>query len=230
MKNIRMLLLNLLVIVNMPELSLSQDYTNGVYVENGKTTEIDKSIHEITPTNSPEILYFSNDLIVKVNTNSDFVINSFFQDIKNTNSTPEKIKSTTHNFSATLNNGIIIVTYSGGDENSSCVISTPYTDHELSRGTFYFQVTDGRVIVFTLDGSVKSNGNSRNGTTTPTGYAVIAIQNNIGILDSKVSFYTDKVKQAVIDKLVIESKDITNLKNSTVFIRINGKIIGVVIN
>ena len=233
MKWLRVLIVNVALGFMNPELAAGADvYANGVYCEQGKTVEIDKAIHEITPTNKPEILYFSNDLIVKVNTNSDFMVNSFFQNILNTNSTPEKLKAPTHNFAATLNKGTTIVTYNGGDENSSCTISTPFTDHELSKGTFYFQVSDNKVIVFTIDGSLKStSGNSRSTTTTPTGYAAIAVQNDSnGILDSKVSFYTDKVKQSVIDKLTVESKDVTNLKNSIMFIRIDGKTTGVVIN
>lgn len=233
MKWLRVLIINVVLGFMNPEMSAGSDiYTNGVYCELGRTVEIDKTIHEITPINKAEVLYFSNDLIVKINTNSDFMINSFFQNVLNTNNTPEKLKASTHNFSATLNKGTTIVTYDGGDENSSCIISTPFTDHELSKGTFYFQVTDNKVIVFTIDGSLKSSsGNSRSTTTTPTGYAAIAVQNdNNGILDSKVSFYTDKVKQSVIDKLTVESKDVTNLKNSVMFIRIDGKTIGVVIN
>jgi len=232
-RSLKVLMINLMLGMFQPEMSAAANvFTNGVYVEYGKTVEIDKAIHEFTPTNKPDILYFSNDLIVKVNTNSDFMVNSFFQEVLNTNSTPEKLKSTTHNFAATLNKGTTIVTYAGGDENSSCTISTPFTDHELSKGTFYFQVTDNKVIVFTIDGSLKSSsGNSRSVTTTPIGYAAIAVQNDSGgILDSKVSFYTDKVKQTVIDKLTVESKDVTNLKNSVMFIRIDGKTTGVVIN
>ena len=99
MKNIKLLLVNILLGLFLPASSVGQIYTNGVYLENGKTVEIDKSIHEIIPTNTSEILYFSNELIVKVNTNSDFTINSFYQNILNTNSQPEKIKSDSHNFS-----------------------------------------------------------------------------------------------------------------------------------
>lgn len=215
----------------LPESSLGQVYTNGVYSENGKTIEIDKSFHEIAPTNKPEILYFSNELIAKVNTNGDFVINSFFQEILNTNIFPEKIKSITHNFAATLNKGSVIVTYAGGDENSSCIISTPFTDHELSKGTFYFQVTDNKVIVFTLDGSLKSSANNKSVANTQTGYALVAIQNDgNGVLDSKISVYTDRVKPVIIEKLTLESKDVINIKNSIIFIKINDKIVGVVIN
>ncbi len=193
MKILKIVMINLMLAIVQPQLSAGADITNGVYSELGKTFEVDKTVHEFNPTNKPEFLYFSNDLIVKVNTNTDFMVNSFFQDISNTNSFPEKLKSTTHNFAATLNKGTIIVTYDGGDENSSCTISTPFTDHELSRGTFYFQVTDTKVIVFTIDGSIKSSsGGSRSVSTTPVGYAVIASQNDSGgILESKVTFYTE---------------------------------------
>ena len=60
-----------------------QTYTNGVYVENGESFEVNNKIHEITPTNSSETLYFSNELIAKVYTNSDFTINSFSQEVLN---------------------------------------------------------------------------------------------------------------------------------------------------
>lgn len=223
MKNIKLLLANILLGLFLPASSVGQIYTNGVYLENGKTVEIDKSIHEIIPTNTSEILYFSNELIVKVNTNSDFTINSFYQNILNTNSQPEKIKSDSHNFSATLNKGSIIVTYNGGNENSSCVISTPLTDNELSRGTFYFQVTDNNVVVFVLDGHVKSTASSRNIIITQSGYYIFLVPNSIGILEEKISFKTDRISLPTINKLTSESKDVTDLRDSIIFIRVDGK-------
>ena len=51
--------------------------------------------------------------------------------------------------------GNAIITYYGADETSSCVISTPLTDVELSNGTFYFQVKDNQVLVFVLKGFLK---------------------------------------------------------------------------
>ena len=230
MKTIKLLLVNILLGLLLPVSSVGQTYTNGVYLENGKTVEIDKSVHEIMPTNSSEILYFSNELIVKVNTNSDFTINGFYQNILNTNSQPEKIKSDSHNFSSTLNKGSIIVTYAGGNENSSCVISTPFTDHELSKGTFYFEVGENNVMVIVLDGSLKSYSDGKNKiVTTTTGNAIIAVLTDSRIMESKVSLYEDKVQKSVINKLTTESTDVTNLKASTVFIRINGKIVGVLL-
>ncbi len=211
------------------ETSATQDYTNGVYVENGKTIEIDRTVHEIVTTNSTETLYFSNGLIVEVGTNADFTINSFYQEVLNTNFTPEKLKSKTHNFAATLTKGIIVVTYAGGDENSSCTISTPLTDYELSKGTFVFQVDETCSIVFSLDGSVKATG-GRNTVTTTEGNYTVARPNSIGVLEAKVFLNTDKTPQNAQTKLLLESQEVTKLKDCVMFIRIDGKIVGVVIN
>ena len=202
----------------------------GVYVENGKTVEIDKKVRRFTPTNSNEILYFSNELIAKVYTDSDFTIDNFFQEVNNTNKTPEKAKFGEHNFASTLMNGTMIVTYSGGDSNSSCVISTPMTDIELHKGTFYFKVTENKVLVFVLDGSLKSYGDKKKENVVTAGYAVVANPNDVGILEDKISLGAEKVKPLVIDKLKEEAKDVINLKGTTLFSIIDGKIVGIVIN
>ncbi len=175
MKIITTLFLTLLMAVPV----FGQISTNGVYVQNGITTEVEKKVYEITPTNKSEVLYFSNELIVKVYTNSNFTINSFFQDVINTNNTPEKSKFGSHNLSATLMDGGAVVVYSGGDSNSSCVISTPIVDIELFKGTFYFRVNENRVFVFVLEGSLKSHGERNSENVVTKGYAVIAVPNDL---------------------------------------------------
>ena len=204
-----------------------QIYTNGVYVEEGKTIEIDKKIHEVKPIKSSETLYFSNDLIVNVYTNSSFTVNGFFQEILNTNTTPEKAKLGSHNFSATLMEGIAVVTYWGNESNSSCVVSTPMTDIELYNGTFFFRVNEGKVLVFVLNGSLKSHGDKNKENVVTSGYAVIAVPNDIGILEAKISLTAEKVKQTIVDKLSTEAKNITNLKGMVMFVRIDGKLVGI---
>lgn len=209
----------------------AQSYTNGVFVKDGKTIEIERKVYQFTPTNAPETLYFSNDLIARVNTNSDFSVNSFFQEVYDINSTPKKAKFGNSNLAASLMNGSAIFVYSGGDSNnSSCVISTPMTDLELYKGTFYFKVSEGKVLVFVLDGSLKSHGDKNRENVVTAGYAVIAVPNDIGILEAKISLGAEKVRQAIIDKLNTEAKDVINLKGTTLFATINGKVVGIVIN
>ncbi len=234
-KIIRWALINFLIGLFLNEISLGQSfnnvvYTNGVFVKDGKTTEVEKKLYEFLPTNSPEILYFSNDLLIKIYTNSDFLINSFFQEILNYNSVPHKTKFGASNFASTLVNGTAIVTYSGGDSNSSCIISTPMTDLELQKGTFYFKVNEGKVLVFVLDGSLISHGDRNRENVVTAGYAVIAVPNDIGVLEAKISLGAEKVRQEIINKLNVESKDVINLNGKVLFATINGKQVGIFIN
>lgn len=209
---------------------LSQVYTNGVFVKNGKTTEVERKVYQFTPTNSSDVLYFSNDLIAEIYTNSDFSINSFFQEVYDVNSPPHKAKFGASSLSATLLNGTAVFTYSGTNDNSSCVISTPMTDIELGKGTFYFKVSENKVLVFVLEGSLKSHGDKGKGGVVNAGYAVIAVPNDIGILEAKISLGSEKVRQAIIDKLTTESRNITSLKGTIMFATIGGKLVGILIN
>lgn len=201
-----------------------QTSMNGVYVQDGKTIEVDKKIHETT---NAATLYFSNDLIVKVDTNSNFTVNTFFQDVLNTNTTPSKAQFGSHNLAASLMNGSAIVYFSGADSNSSCVISTPFTDLELNNGTFYFKIKENNVIVIVLDGSLKSFGDKKKENVVTAGYAVLAFPNGIGILEDKISLGSEKVKADTINKLNYEAKDTVAMKGKTLFALINGKIVGI---
>jgi len=221
----------LLFLLLVASTSFGQTYTNGVYVNKGQTTEVEKKVYSITPTNSSETLYFSNHLIVNVYTNSDFTINSFFQEVYDIeNKAPHKSKFGGCNLAATLMNGTAVVVYSGSDSNSSCVISTPMTDLELHKGVFYFKVSQEKVLIFVLEGSLTSHGDKSRENVVTAGYAVIAVPNDIGILEAKISLGSEKVKQSVIDKLLSEAKPIIGLRDSIMFATINGKQMGILIN
>ena len=205
--------------------------TNGVFVDNGKTIEVEKKVYQFTPTNKSEMLYFSNELIAEIFTNINFLINGFFQEVYDVDSPPHRAKFGASSLSVTLMDGTAVFTYSGTtNDNSSCVISTPMVDIELYKGTFYFKVSENKVLVFVLEGSLKSHGDKGRETLVNTGYAVIAVPNDIGILEAKISLGSEKVRQSIIDKLSTESKNITNLKGTIMFAIINGKLIGIVIN
>ena len=212
----------------MPISAACQTFTNGVYVKNGVTFEVDKKIHQVT---TQETLHFSNGLIVKVYTNSDFTVNSLFQEVYDIDKPAHTAKFGGSTFAATLMNGSATVVYNGStNENSSCVISTPMTDLELYKGTFYFKVTDNRVIVFVLDGSLKSHGDKKKENTVTAGYAVLAMLNDIGILEDKISLGAEKVKVDTIKKLSDDAQDIVKSKGTYLFIIHDGKTVGVNIN
>lgn len=202
--------------------------TNGVYVLNNKTCEVDKKLHEITNTAT---LHFSNGLIVKTDPNCNLQISSFYQEVLNTNTYPTPARFGSSVASLTLMSGDATVIY-GGDtnNNSSCVISTPMTDIELYKGTFHFRVSDSGVLVFVLDGSLKSHGEKRYENVVTAGYAVKAVPSDKGVFEASISIGAEKVNKSYIDKLNSESKDIPTIKSFIMWIRIDGTTRGVIIN
>ena len=201
----------------------SQISTNGVYVLNGKTTEVEKKVYSITPKDKSDIVYFSNGLTAKIQPDADFSVNSFFQEILTTNNY-HKAEIGTSTLNTTLMSGKLLLSYVG-DTNSSCVVSTPMVDIELYKGTFYFEVSDKKVIVAVVDGSMKYYAGKKE-VIINAGQAAIAEPTNVGILEDKVGVNTGKVNSDAIKKFKEESKDIIST-NSVLFIRINGKTLGI---
>lgn len=203
--------------------SLGQIATNGVYVVDGKTTEVEKKVYAFTPTNAPVVAHFSNGLIGKLQPGVDFTINSFFQDVLTTNDY-HKATFGASSLATTLLSGNAIFQYAG-DTNSSCVISTPLVDIELNAGLFYFEVSDQKVVVAVLDGSLKYYDNKKE-VVVNTNKAVIAKPNTVGILEGKVEISADgRVQVGAASKLRQEAKDLT--RDNVVFVRINGKTMGI---
>lgn len=208
---------------------LCQTYTNGVYVKGGKTFEVDRKVHQITPTNTTEILHFSNELIVKVHSGGDFTINSFFQEVLNADAPAAKAKFGVHNLAATLMTGKAIVSCSNTNENSSCVISTPMFDVALHSGLFYLEVTEKKVIVACLDGSFQSFSGKKE-LLSKAGQAIIAEPNDVGILEDKVAVSPGKVNVSAMKQLTIEAKEVQKMKETVLFSTVNGKLVGIVLN
>lgn len=207
-----------------------QTQSNGVYIQNGKTTEIDiKNPHpySISTVDKSTFLYFSNGLTTKIDTNSDFSINSFSQEILNNSNYPEKIKIGQSSLSITLLNGTATFIYPEDDTNSSCVISTTLADVELRRGTFYFVVNEKSVLIFVLDGSATAYGDKKEKKDIRPGQALIIIPNTVGIFDTKVSLSTEPIRDTIAYKLNEVVKEVSKIKDSTIFIRIDKKTIGV---
>lgn len=206
--------------------TFGQLYTNGVYVQDGKTTEIERKVYAITPTNNSALVYFSSDLIAKVYSEADLSINSFSQEILNTSLNPQKARFGVANLATTIMKGSVIFSYNNTNENSSCVVSTPMVDIELKKGLFYFEVTDKKVIIACLDGSMKSYVGKKE-TVHTIGQAVIAEPTTVGILEDKYGVSNGKVNVEAMKRLTTEAKNMLGIRNSILFIRIGGKTIGV---
>src|ERR1039458_9302173 len=157
--------------------AFSQISTNGVYLKDGITTEVEKKVYSITPTNKADLVYFSNGLTVKVEPDANFSVNSFFQDVVTTNDF-HKAEFGLSSLNTTILTGKVLVSYIG-DTNSSSVV-----DIELSKGLFYFEVAEKKVIVAVVDGSLKYY-NGKKEVIINAGQAIIAEPSTVGILRSE---------------------------------------------
>lgn len=207
--------------------AFSQTSTNGVYVSRGITTEVGTDIYSINPTNEPVVVQFSNGLVSKVETNGDFQINSFFQDVENTSKNPEKAKFGQSTLVTTLIEGNAFFVYPETDTNSSCVVSTPFADIELHKGSFYFVVSTNNAMCLVVDGSLVAHGEKKQEKKIDFGTALIVAPTPQGIFDTKFSFSSMAIYDSTIIRYKSIIKDLSATTNSIIFIRINGKTVGV---
>jgi len=221
-------------IILMSFLSLSifgQVEQNGVYVQNGKTVEIDwhrrNAYYSVTPTNESSILHFSNGLTTQLETNSELIITSFDQTVNNTTTNAEKARFGESLMAISLMGGNAYFSYPEDNTNSTCIVSTPFADVELHKGSFYFVVNQSSLLVIVVDGSVVAYGDKRDEAKISAGTALVAIPNTQGILDSKISLSTQFVRDTAMNKYKETFKQLSKSKDSIMFIRINRKTVGV---
>jgi hypothetical protein len=224
---IRCVLINLLMSLISPELSVAQQFTNGVYMKGGKTFEVDKKVHQIT---TAETLHFSNDLIVKTSADTDFTINILFQEVFDLDKPAHKAKFGTSTFSGTLMKGTATVVYSGTNENSFVTISTPMTDLELYRGVFIINVTTDSVVVYIVEGSAKAHGEKKIVRDASAGNFLMAAPTKIGILEDKYSIGSNAIPESGMKKLADIVEDVIKTKGQFLFVIVDGKIVGVNMN
>lgn len=204
--------------------ALGQTSTNGVFVIGGKTTEVGNDVYTV---NKPSVVQFSNGLISKVETNAELQVNSFFQDVENINKNPEKAKFGQSTLALTLTEGNAFFVYPETDTNSSVVVSTPFVDVELHKGSFYFIVTSNNVVCLTIDGSFTAHGEKKQEKKIDAGGALVVVPTIQGIFDTKFQFSTMTIYDATLIRYKATIKDVSTTSNSLMFIRIDGKTLGV---
>jgi hypothetical protein len=189
----------------------------------GKTYDVDKCAYDLLPTNDTALIQFSNDLKVKVGTNTTFGINIFSQEVLNDGLQPQRLHVGASSLAATIT-GEGVFFYQNKDTNSSCVISTPVIDIELHVGRFYINTTETKTIVAVLNGSITAHTTKKSKDITE-GNALIAQPNEIGILEDTIQMSVEKFKA---DK--IKGAEDSDGGKNIIFLRINGKTIGADIN
>lgn len=197
--------------------------------EKGKTYSVGKEQYDIISTNNDTTLLFCNGLATKLSTNSELIINSFGQEIENLDDIPRKARFANQVLTLSLMSGESLFVYDISDvssTNASCVVSTPFMDVELSKGKFYFNVTEKSVVVFVLEGGAKAYGERKKQVITTTGYAIVSYINEVGILEAKYSLESQKTKPEKVKEFLARTKAL-DIVNDTIFVNVDGKLLGV---
>ena len=194
----------------------------------GRTYEVGRESY-FFGTNDESVLYFTHGLLGKVSKGTEFTINSFNQEVNNLADEPAKLKVGAHNFAATIMKGDAYFSFVGGNELSSCVISTPLVDVELNKGKFYFRVEEGGVMVFVLEGKAIGHGERGKKEECEAGRAIVAapIKFQMKGLDDKVFLNTKKAKVDETKKLLIEASTLEKVPADFIFSVVNGKVVAV---
>jgi len=198
----------------------------------GKTYVMNRSSYGVTTANDTVTFQFSNGLTAKIGTNSNFIVNDFQQELLNPNTEPAKAKFGTHVLSMTFLDGEGTFVFSGGDSNSSCVVSTPLVDVELMSGEFFIKGSEKGIGVFVSKGTLKYHAEHGRSNVVDAGKAVMAapIQFQTKMLDDKVFLNTKKVKPTELKWIEAETKTLTSIPNKVIFSVVNGSVVGILIN
>ena len=193
----------------------------------GKTYSVGKTVYSVITTNDTVTFHFSNGLLAKIGTNSNFSVNDFQQELT-IPTYPSTPKLGTHNLSLMLSEGEGAFMFNGSDSNSMCSVSTPLVDIELLKGKFYFRSSEKGVVVFVLEGSLRYHGERGRNDVVEAGKAVAAapIQFQMRGLDDKVFLNTKKAEADELTKLLAETKPLERASKIS-FVVVNGDYLGV---
>lgn len=200
---------------------------NGQFVV-GRTYEIGREAYYVG-TNDDVTIYFANGLVSKINKGAEFSVSSFSQEVSNIKDEPAKIKPGAHLLNATIMNGDAYFSFGGGNELSSCVVSTPLVDVELQKGKFYFRVEEGGVMVFVLEGKAIAHGERGKKEECEAGRVIVAapIRFKMKGVDDKVFLNTKKSKAEEAKNLLAEASNLDKDIANFTFCVVNGKVVAV---
>lgn len=196
----------------------------------GKTYSVGRTVYSVITTNDTVTFHFSNGLTAKINTNSNFSVNDFQQEILNPTPTPVKAKFGVNMLTLTLLTGEGVFVYNGADSNSMCSVSTPFVDIELLKGKFYFSCNEKSVNIIVLEGSVKAHGEHNKVEVIDAGKALLAnpVQFQSKFFDEKVVMTTKKVKTDTINNLLAEAPQ--DDSQHWIFVTVGNNLFGVKID
>jgi type III secretion system FlhB-like substrate exporter len=185
----------------------------------------------LTSTNSDVTLTLSSDIIIKINENSRFSIDTFDQKILNIESLPDVIQYTTENINTSLNGTI----YLYNENTSPILIATEMGTVAPKKGKFFIRSEEKSLMVIVLEGeAVVFDGASKR-------EQIIKEKNMVVVVPSpkfqgraaeqmikKANIFTIKsLEDADLKDILNDINTMTVIEDNIKFIVINKEIFGV---
>jgi len=207
----------------------NEQYT-GV-MKRGHTYEVNNLLSLLPGTNQ-SILYFSNELIARVDTNTVFNIVQFDQEIKNLSVPPSKLKAGKHSLILNLVSGEVVINSTKPVvEGSSTIVTTPYGDVEITdASTVLLNVTSERLLVYSYSGTVSVYANRGNPEVVEKLKQLTVLPNRFPMRGDTRKYQISK-KQPNQDDLVILNSRLPKhdhpIRSEVMFVQVNKKLVGI---
>jgi len=185
----------------------------------------------ILPDTNQSILYFSNELIAKIDTNTTLNIVTFDQEILQLNQPPSKLKVGKHSLILNLVSGEVVLNSTKPIVDSSIIVSTPFGDVEINgSSTILLQVKDGSLLVFCYSGEVTVYSNRGNGDVISKNKQLVVTPNKFPMRGDNRKYILNKKTLSKEEQspfnLLLPREDI-NIRGDVFFALINKKVVGI---
>lgn len=209
---------------------ISEQYTTVTW-KIGHTYEVNNLLGLYSNTNQ-SILYFSNELIAKVDTNTTLNIVQFDQEVKNLTAPPQELKAGKHSLILNLVSGELVINSTKPPvAESSTIVSTPFGDVEITdASTVLLNVDSERLLVYSYSGTVSVYANRGSPSIVERSRSLTVFPNRFPMRGDTRKYQLSK-KQPTGDDLVNLNSRIPKydhpIRSEVLFAQINRKLVGI---
>lgn len=199
-------------------------------LKTGLTYEVNQS-SAFTPVTNTSILYFSNELIVHVGTNTTYNVVTFDQQLFRLFSPPAKLKSGKYSLILSLTSGEMILNSTIPQYESSTIVNTPFGDVEINTtSTVLIKVDSEQLLVYCYTGRVSVYANRGNPEIVEKQKQLTSKSNKFPMRGDNRKYQVGK-KQPDREELVLLNerlpKQDIDVRGDVMFAVINKKLVGI---
>jgi len=177
-------------------------FDNDVVV--GKTHIVDIP-HTLKTKTNELILYFSDESIVKLYTNTTITVAVFDQEILQLNRLPSKLKTGKCLLNLSLSDGEVILSSTEHPSESSIIVSTPFGDVEITGpSTVLIKVDAESLLVFSYSGKVTVYSNRGSGN-------VVDKNNKLTVYPNRFPMRGD-TRKYIVNKKQVDREELSLLQ------------------